>query len=108
MYAPAIIDAKEVERFKLGPYDARLLTDIKAQGFVRYLYVLVIIKDGEPCYFVSSEVNEMAAELGGGSHFLCSFEGDRHSNYGCDDKWADLATFKEKAVEMAKDQLNIK
>lgn len=108
MYAPAIVSAKEAERLKIGPYDLRLLTEIKAQGVVQYLYVLAVLKDGEPCYFVSSEVNEMSSELGGGSHFLCAFVGNTHQNFGCDDKWADLDTFKRRAIEMAKAHLNVK
>jgi hypothetical protein len=108
MYAPAIVKAKEAERTKIGPYDARLLTDIEASGHVKYLYVLEVKKDGQPVLYISSEVNAMNAELGGGSHFLCAFEGEKHMNFGCSDKWADLETFKRKAYEMANRQLKVK
>jgi hypothetical protein len=49
----------------------------------------------------------MAGELGGGSHFLCAFEEDKHLNFDCSDEWADLATFKKKAVEIAKERLRV-
>jgi hypothetical protein len=107
MYAPMIIDAEEAERFKLGPYEARLIKDIRAHGHIRYLYILQLSKDGTPCLYISSEENAMAAELGGGSHFLCAFEGDTHLNFGCSDKWADFKTFKAKSIEMAKERLKV-
>jgi len=107
MYAPMIINAVEAESFKLGLYEAHLLKDIQAQGHIRYLYVLQLSMDGKPCLYISSEENAMAAELGGGSHFLCAFEGDRHLNFGCSDQWADLETFKAKAIEMAKERLSV-
>ena len=107
MYSPAIINAREVERFPIGPYEGILLTDIEARGAVQYQFVLAVLKEGEPCLYISSEVNRMAAELGGGSHFLCAFEESKHLNFGCSNEWADLETFKRKAVEMAKERLGV-
>jgi hypothetical protein len=108
MYAPQIVKAKELERVKLGPYEVRLLTNIVNKGPVKYLYVVEVLKDSVPCYYISSEENAMNAELGGGSHFLCAFEEQRHLNFGCADRWADLKTFKEKAIEMARTHLGVK
>lgn len=107
IYSPAIVNAKTLERFELGPYTAILYGDIEASGMVRYKYILAILNDGEPRLFVSSEVNIMADELGGGSHFLCVFKGDSHLNFGSSDDWADLETFKPKAIEMAREHLGL-
>jgi hypothetical protein len=108
MYAPQIVKAKELERVKLGPYEVRLLTNIVNKGSVKYLYIVEVLKDSVPCYYITSEENAMNAELGGGSHFLCAFEEQRHLNFGCADRWADLKTFKEKALEMARTHLGVK
>jgi hypothetical protein len=108
MYAPQFVKAKELERVKLGAFEARLLTNIVSKGPVKYLYIVEVLKDTVPCYYISSEENAMNTELGGGSHFLCAFEEQRHLNFGCSDKWADLKAFKEKAFEMAKQHLGVK
>jgi hypothetical protein len=108
MYVPQIVTARELERIKLGAYEARVLTDIVSKGAVKYLYIVEVLKDAVPCYYISSEENAMNADLGGGSHFLCAFEKERHLNFGCADKWADLKTFREKALEMTRQHLGVK
>jgi hypothetical protein len=73
---------------------------------VKFEYLLVILDNAkqEPVYFVSSEVNEMAALLGGGSHALCVFDGDGHANMGFSDDWADENAFLAEAGRLARER----
>jgi hypothetical protein len=107
LYAPTVIKADEIERFKIGTYEAIMLGNIQARGMIQYLYILEIRDENGPCLYITSEVNAMKKELGGGSHFLCIFEGERHLNLGDSDEWANLDVFKGKAIELARKNLGI-
>ncbi len=109
MYMPSIKDAKPLERIRLGGYEIVFLGDIESVGAIRYKYIVIVFKIGEkaPIYFVSSEENALAKDLGGGSHFLCAFEGEGHVNYGCSDEWADYDKFADRALQMVKDKFKI-
>ncbi len=83
-------------------YTAGLFDQVEAAGGIQYAYIVAVYDaTGAPVYFVTSEVNAMAAELGGGSHFLCAFDGDRHLNFGTSDQWADAEAFFPEALRMA-------
>jgi hypothetical protein len=45
--------------------------------------------------------------LGGGSHFLCIFDGNRHINCGCSYDWADSAKFTAKALRIIEERFEI-
>ncbi len=109
-YAPAIGDATPVKRIPLvtGKHTAVLLDNIESKGPVEYRFILAVFDDEtrKPCLLVASEVNALAKELGGGSHFLCVFPGDGHRNLGSSDDWADIAKFEEVAVGIATEHLN--
>ena len=109
MYMPNIKSAKILERIHLGNYNLVLLGDIESIGYIHYKYILVVFKANEqtPIYFVSSEENAFSKELGGGTHFLCAFEGDTHKNYGCSNEWADYEKFADRALQMVKEKFNI-
>jgi hypothetical protein len=104
-YAPVIGAATPVKRISLpsGKHTAILLDNIESKGSIEYRIILAVFNDQtrEPCLFVASEVNAMAKELGGGSHFLGLFPGDGHMNYGDSDDWADMGKFEKAAVELA-------
>ncbi len=109
MYMPSIKEAKPLERIRLGGYEIVFLGNIESIGAIRYKYIVVVFKagDNKPIYFVSSEENALAKDLGGGSHFLCAFEGEGHMNYGCSDEWADYDTFADRALRMIKERFKI-
>jgi hypothetical protein len=89
-----------------GSHTVVLCTDIEQVGPVKYEYLLVILDNAthEPVYFVSSEVNEMAALLGGGSHALCAFDGGGHANMGFSDDWGNQAAFLAEAGRLARER----
>jgi hypothetical protein len=105
MYGPFIETAKPVLCFDMDTHVAVLLAEIVSAGPVQYLYILTVSeKDGPIVLHVTSERNMMQAfvpESGGGSHFLCTFEGGVHSNYGCSNDWADARKFAVRALRMA-------
>ena len=102
-YGPAIKSAKSKQQFQLANYSGILFGDIEGAGRIEYLHVLVIFDENQrPCFFVTSEVNATAKQLGGGSHFLCVFDGDRHLNYGSSDDWADEAKFCAEALRIVR------
>lgn len=103
-YMPRIEDANRVATVPLGDSHVMILLDeVKSSGSVQYEFVLAVFDaaSGEPVYFVASEVNAMAAAVGGGSHFLGVFDGDGHANLGSSDDWADPSKFFPKARELA-------
>lgn len=86
-----------------------LLGDIVSAGSVEYGHILVVY-DGDsqqPCYFVASEVNSMAKQFGGGSHFLGLFDGDGHVNCGSSDDWADEAKFTAEALRIVREKFGV-
>jgi hypothetical protein len=68
----------------------------------------VFDENRRPCYFVASEVNSMAKNFGGGSHFLGLFEGEVHVNCGSSDDWADEARFTAEALRIIKGKFGVK
>ena len=106
---PSIESAEVLCRYRLGPYGASLFGDIESSGSVHYLYVLALIEvaQEEVSLYVTSEVNELAQELGGGSHFLCVFNNEGHHNLGNSDDWADLERFATKALSLAGEMLDV-
>ncbi len=102
-YAPVIGGGKTVREIRIGEFDARLITDIESTGMVEYTHILAVFdSNGDPVFFAAAEVNSMAAEFGGGSHFLGIFDGSGHASLSDDDKWADLDTFANAAVDIVK------
>jgi hypothetical protein len=108
-YVPLIKRGQVKRRYSLGPYGAELMGRIESASLTDYLYVLAVFKEQatEPCLVVTSEVNADCWNIGGGSHFLCVFSGEIHSNMGASDDWADLDKFKSKALSLAAAELRV-
>ncbi|HLT47481.1 MAG TPA: hypothetical protein VK002_09660 [Rubricoccaceae bacterium] len=103
-YRPLVRSMNRVGAAPLGGGHTAVMFDgIKAFGTIEYAFILAVYDDAtrEPVYFVTSEVNAMAKELGGGSHFLCAFDGPRHVNMGASDEWADPEKFFPEALRIA-------
>jgi hypothetical protein len=87
-YMPLVESLNRVSSAPLGEKHTILLFDqIKSAGSVQYAFLLAVVynETQEPVYFVSSEVNQLAALLGGGSHCLGIFAGSGHANLGFSD-----------------------
>jgi hypothetical protein len=106
-YAPRIASAEPVARYQVAGRQAVLLDNIISAGMVQYQYILVVYeRDGEPCFFVASEINAEKEAFGGGSHFLGVFPGDGHENLGDSDEWADRERFAARAFAIAQERLS--
>lgn len=109
-YAPAVESFNRVGGAPFGPGRTVLFLDqIKASGPIRYAFLLGVFENETetPLYFVASEVNTMAATLGGGSHFLGVFDGTGHANRGASDDWADPEKFFPEALRIAAEHFGI-
>ena len=107
-YVPQIKSANPKNHFELGPYSAVLLGDIESLGSVEYKFIMVVYDENQkPCYFVASEVNDMADKFGGGSHFLGLFDGNGHANRGTSNDWADEAKFTDEALRIIRKKFPI-
>ena len=108
-YVPLIKGGHVKRRYGLGTYRAELMGRIESASLTDYLYVLAVFKEqaAEPCLVVTSEVNADCWNIGGGSHFLCVFSGEIHSNMGASDDWADLDKFTSKALSLAAAELRV-
>jgi hypothetical protein len=108
-YVPLIRRGQVKRCFSLGIYRAELMGRIDSASLTDYLYVLTVFKEqaAEPCLVVTSEVNADCWNIGGGSHFLCVFSGEIHSNMGASDDWADLNKFTSKALSLAAAELRV-
>ena len=108
-YVPLIKGGQVKRRYTLGSYRAELMGRIESASLTDYLYVLAVFKEQatEPCLVVTSEVNADCWNIGGGSHFLCVFSGEIHSNMGASDDWADLDKFTSKALSLAASELRV-
>lgn len=80
---------------------AILYDQIVSEGMTDFAFLFGVYKKGEkvPSFCVASEVNSMAEEFGGGSHFFTTWASDgTHSNYNDSNDWADPEKFLAKAL----------
>lgn len=105
-YMPWIEGGWVVVRRELGGYRAVLLTEPESPGGITYAHVLLVTATdtGDVVLAVASEKMSVA---GPGSHVLGLFPGDSHVNLGARDEWADLETFREKALLVAAEHLGL-
>ncbi len=98
-----------LERFPMGAYTCVLHGDVESVGLIEYGHVLDVIDpaSGKRVFAVAAERNQMARILGGGSHFLCGYDGGTHLNYGSSDDWAGREKFLERAKKLVCDKLGI-
>jgi hypothetical protein len=100
-----------------------MLDTIEEEGSIGYEYIIVVFEPGvrDPFLFITSERNDSSAnqevllELGmniddiaaekSGSHFLCIFDKEGHSNLGDSDAWADMAAFEKAAMSILSQRL---
>ncbi len=103
-YMPLVESMNRVGAAPLGEKHLVVLFDqIRATGMVQYAFILAVFdkQTQNPVYFVASEVNSMAAELGGGSHYLGVFDDSGHANMGSSDDWGDPRKFFARAMRLA-------
>ena len=103
-YRPIVKSMNRVGAAPLGDGHTALMFDsIASVGPIQYTFILAVYDDTtrEPVYFVTSEVNAMAAEFGGGSHFLRAFDGPKHLNMGASNDWAEPDKFFPEALRRA-------
>ena len=105
-YLPVVEGGRTVGLYEHSGFRAVLQTDLRSPGFITYEHVLFVMALGswEPTLAVASEV--FAASTSN-THVLGLFLGNRHSNLGKGDEWADLATFRERALDVAGEHLGL-
>ena len=104
-YFPDIISANPKQTFQHGKYTIGLFDNIVSEGSIRYRYVISVLDERElPCFMVTSEVNSVARIRGGGSHFLCIFDGEGHLNLSGSDDWGNEAKFTTEALRIIKEK----
>ncbi len=113
MYMPAIIDARHVRSYQVGPYLTMLFTDCKSAGQIQYRHVLFVYAPPDPrqprhvqlqrIMAVAAERNAMLDKIPDTpkkGHFLGVFPGEGHMNMGMSEDWDDLEKFAQKALEL--------
>jgi hypothetical protein len=109
-YRPLVKSMNRVGAVPLGDGRTAIMFDgIESVGAIAYAFILAVYDDAtrEPVYFVTAEVNARAAEFGGGSHFLCAFDGPKHVNMGASDAWADPDKFFPEALRVAAERFGV-
>ncbi len=108
-YLPSIVSAAEKKSFKLGNYEAIIVSDIVSYGNIQYEHLLYLYEKGkqEPIYFVSAEKNQLALETGSPTLFLCAFEKTGHANFGLDSSLKDITNFTKAALGIIAQKFNI-
>lgn len=114
MYLPMLTDARVVNRYKIGPYLAVVLTDCKSDGVIAYRHVVMVYAfepepGGEsrpsPVLAVAAEESEMLEAED--ACFLGIFPGDGHLNLGHSTDWVDLDKFTARALEIIASHLHL-
>lgn len=104
-FLPDIKFANLKKMFQSGKYVIVLLGNFIAADSVKYRYIMAVLDEARlPCFIVSSEVNSLARIRGGGSHFLCIFDGEGHLNFGGSDDWGDEAKFVAEAMRIVREK----
>jgi len=106
---PHIEKAIEAARFHIDDLHTAILF-VNSPGATipsdqsRPLFPFVLLMTGgglaQYGYAIASEPNRYP-ELGGGSHFLCVWSGDSHTNHGDSNDWADEQKFVHAALAIA-------
>jgi hypothetical protein len=52
-------------------------------------------------------MNMLNDSIGGGSHFLCTFDEKGHTNYGSSDVWTDFDKFTVKALQVVAEKYGL-
>ncbi len=110
LYMPQVKSWNMVGSAPLGPsHTLKMFDTIRAAGSIQYAYLVGVFDNAsdEPVYFVASEVNSMAAVMGGGSHCLGLFDGDGHANMGFSDDWGNPRNFFPQALKIAADKFDV-
>jgi hypothetical protein len=110
-YMPLVESMNDVHAAPWGEKHSVFLFDhIKSAGSVQYAYLLGVYDNDtqQPVYFVASEVNDLAASLGGGSHFLGVFDSNGHANLGSSDDWGDPRKFFSEALRLAGERFGVR
>ncbi len=109
-YMPLTKSMNRVGGVPLGEkYTALLFDKVESAGSVQYAFLLVVFDNAkqEAVYFVASEVNQMVAAFGGGSHYLGVFTDAGHANLGSSDDWGDPRKFFPEALRMAAERFGV-
>lgn len=110
LYMPMVKSSNLVGEFPLGPaHTVRMFDNIRSAGSIQYTYLVGVFDNAsqDPVYFVASEVNSMAAVMGGGSHCLGLFEGEGHASMGFSDDWGDPRKFFPQAIEIVSEKFKV-
>lgn len=113
MYGPAFRHADLHAQYDFGDHIGTLYTNIRSIGAVTYHFIFSVERkpSGPISLYVTSEQNRLYGMFGDtasdGSHFLCSFEGGMHHNFGCSNDWSDLDKFEIRALTMAGEYLKV-
>lgn len=117
--APHITNAKPIYRYKFPPYSAILFDSVESFGPIKFSFVLMVydLKNGNvPIMYITSETNELAAELlapmqqGTTSHaepFLGIYDSHGRANLGQSANHATLDDFERTATNLMKSKLGI-
>lgn len=106
LFSPNILESKMAKRYKAGAVRVYLLTDVISAGSVPISHMLIAYEgeDRSPIYAVAAEYVDPSYRAGG-SHFLCTYDGTSHSNFGCIEDWGDINEFEKRACELMSVQL---
>ena len=114
---------KVQKRYRIGDHQAILVESPESIGPIKYKYVFIVYDDksDKPVLFITSEKNQMQAELleiveknspelvpniDPKKYFLGIFQDGVHSNVGGSIDWGDPMKFELKALNLAKELLN--
>ncbi len=109
MKAPEMLYGERLSEHKIGKYTGILWYRIESGGLTRYEYIMAV-HDSETdlaCMFVTSEINEEAAQDNGDTHYLGVFLGDEYERIEPSGDWADAEKFRNRALQIAMEKLNI-
>ena len=121
-YWPQTKGGRIRKRYRFGEYVAIVRSDFDPidveDDEIEYFFVMAVFKlpDLQLCLAVASEMSANARAIwarlpelspGESEAFLGVFSNGAHSNYGTSSDWTNLDKFVTKALDMARDRLNV-
>jgi hypothetical protein len=103
MMMPMTSDRRIIHQYKAGNHFVDICTDLKSVGLIEYTHMAIVYAElGQPpVFFVTAEVNtNIAGQPNPESHFLCTFDEERHTNFGAMSDIADFDVFEKKALNI--------
>lgn len=108
-YAPRMLYGERKSESKMGRFTAILWHRIETDGDVLYDYIMAVheTRTDMACLFITSQYDPASRDYEEGQCSLCVFDDDGQEDLGASADWADEEKFRNRALQITMEKLEI-